>query len=108
MIQLTERAISKVRQFASQAPESTGKGFRVYIQSGGCSGYSYRFKMDDPREGDMVIEAGTDVRVFVDPKSLMMLDGCTVDFVENFSGSGFKVQNPHAKGTCGCGESFTC
>jgi len=107
MIQLTETAVSKVRQFAQGDAGAAGKGFRVYIQAGGCSGYSYKFKMDDPREGDTVIEAG-EVKVFVDPKSLMLLDGCTVDFVENFAGSGFKIQNPHAKGTCGCGESFTC
>src|SRR5262245_24369558 len=107
MIQITDRAINKVRQFAEKAPDAAGKGFRVYIQAGGCSGYSYKFKMDEPREGDTVIEAG-DIRVFVDPKSLMMLDGCTVDFVESFSGSGFKIENPNARGTCGCGESFTC
>jgi iron-sulfur cluster assembly accessory protein len=107
MIQLTDRAIHKVMQFAAQSPGDAARGFRVYIQAGGCSGYSYKFKMDDAREGDTVIEAG-EIRVFVDPKSLMLLDGCTVDYVESLAGSAFKIDNPNAKGSCGCGESFTC
>ena len=108
MIQLTDNAVSKLQQFAQLEPGAPGKGFRVYVQAGGCSGYSYKFKMDDAREGDTVIDAGENAKVLVDPKSLMLLDGCTVDFVDSFSGSGFKIQNPQAKGTCGCGESFTC
>lgn len=105
-VQLTEKAAEKVRAFASGSQEATGKFFRVYVQGGGCSGFQYGFTFDEKREDDSVIPAG-ELTVLIDPMSLPYLNGSTVDFVEDFRGSGFVVQNPNASGSCGCGHSFS-
>ena len=105
-ISLTEKAIQKVQTFANGNKEATGKHLRVYVQGGGCSGFEYGFTFDDLREDDVIIEQGP-VKVLLDPISQPYLQGCTVDYLEDFRGSGFSVQNPNAKGSCGCGHSFS-
>ena len=105
-VQLTEKAIQKVHSFASSNKEAEGKHLRIYVQGGGCSGFQYGFTFDEKREDDQVFSAG-DVFVLLDPVSLPYLQGCTVDYVEDFRGSGFSVQNPNATGSCGCGHSFS-
>jgi iron-sulfur cluster assembly protein len=81
---------------------------RVGIRGGGCTGFSYLFEWSDaePRPEDRVLafEEGT-VRVFVDPKSALYLEGSTLDYQSTLMGRGFKFVNPNVKGTCGCGES---
>lgn len=106
LLTLTEKAIQKVHSFAASNKEAEGKSLRVYVQGGGCSGFEYGFTFDERREDDNVIQAG-DVQVFLDPISLPYLQNATVDFVEDFRGSGFVVQNPNATGSCGCGHSFS-
>ena len=106
LISLTEKAVQKVHSFATNSQEASGKHLRVYVQGGGCSGFEYGFTFDEKREDDQVIPAG-DLQVLLDPISLPYLKGCTVDFVEDFRGSGFVVQNPNASGSCGCGHSFS-
>ncbi len=106
VVNLTEKAIQKVKTFASASQDAQGKCLRVYVQGGGCSGFEYGFTFDEKRDDDEVIVAG-DVQVLLDPISLPYLKGCTVDFVEDFRGSGFSVQNPNASGSCGCGHSFS-
>ena len=106
LLQLTEKAIQKVQAFATGNKEAEGKGLRVYVQGGGCSGFQYGFTFDEFREDDQVAEVGG-VKVFLDPMSLPYLKGATVDYVEDFRGSGFVVQNPNASGSCGCGHSFS-
>ncbi|MBI1909650.1 MAG: iron-sulfur cluster insertion protein ErpA [Deltaproteobacteria bacterium] len=106
VLQLTQKAIEKVKYFASQDPEAGKKGFRVYVQGGGCSGFQYGFNFDERRDGDTVVTA-SDIEVLVDPTSLPYLKGSTVDFMDDFRGSGFNVTNPNAKASCGCGTSFT-
>lgn len=103
---VTERAIAKVKAFAIGNKEAEGKYFRVYVQGGGCSGFQYGFTFDDKREDDLIMDAG-DLKVVVDPISLPYLQGVTVDYKEDFSGSGFAVTNPNASGSCGCGHSFS-
>lgn len=103
---LTARAIEKVKSFAEVKKETIGKHLRIYVQGGGCSGFEYGFNFDEQREDDQVIEAGG-IKVLLDPISLPYLQGSTVDWVEDFRGSGFAVQNPNATGSCGCGHSFT-
>ena len=110
-VTLTPKAIEKAKTFAQGNQEAEGKGnlpkhFRIYVQGGGCSGFSYGFNFDETREGDAVIEAG-DIKVLIDPGSAQYLNNCVVDYVESFQGAGFSVQNPNAKGSCGCGSSFT-
>ncbi len=102
---LTAKAIEKVHAFAAGNKEAEGKHLRIYVQGGGCSGFQYGFTFDDHREDDFILEQA-DLKVLLDPMSLPYLRGATVDFVEDLRGSGFVVQNPNAKGSCGCGHSF--
>jgi iron-sulfur cluster assembly accessory protein len=79
---------------------------RVFVKSGGCSGYSYGMAIDDRTlEGDYVFE-DRGVRVVVDPKSWPLLRGSEIDYIENLMGGGFSVNNPNATSACGCGSSF--
>ena len=79
---------------------------RLAVDGGGCAGFSYRFSLGEPEEGDAV--ASTDgVSLVVDPVSLELLDGSEVDYVEELGGASFKVTNPNAASGCGCGSSFS-
>jgi iron-sulfur cluster assembly accessory protein len=79
---------------------------RLAVDGGGCAGFSYRFSLGDPEEGDAV--AVTDgVTLVVDPVSLDLVEGSQVDYVEELGGSSFKVTNPNASSGCGCGSSFS-
>ena len=104
-LNVTEKAIEKVKNFAAQDQNSEGKGLRIFVQGGGCSGFQYGFAFDEMKDGDTTIETG-DIKVIIDPYSAPYLANSTVDYVEDFRGSGFVVQNPNAKSTCGCGSSF--
>ncbi|QQR81574.1 MAG: iron-sulfur cluster insertion protein ErpA [Deltaproteobacteria bacterium] len=105
-LQLTENAIKKVVAFSTGNKEAEGKHLRIYVQGGGCSGFEYGFTFDDLRDDDQVLEFGN-IKVLLDPISQPYLQGSTVDFVEDFRGSGFSVKNPNASGSCGCGHSFS-
>jgi iron-sulfur cluster assembly accessory protein len=110
LIIFTPAAVRKVIGFSQSSPEAEGKLLRLYVQGGGCSGFEYGFKFDERKEGDYVIPQGhgeESIEVLVDPFSLPFLQSCTVDYYEDFAGSGFKVNNPNASGTCGCGHSFS-
>ncbi len=105
MIEVTPKAVGKIRE-AFEKHGVTG-GLRLGVLGGGCSGLSYQFKFDQrPRPTDKVFQFD-DVQVFVDPKSMVFLDGMTLDYKESLIHSGFEFQNPHAKKSCGCGTSFT-
>ena len=107
LLSLTEKAVEKVKQFASQMPDSAGKPLRIFVQGGGCSGFQYGFTFDDKKENDNEFDSGG-VNVIVDPQSAMYLKGSTVDYLEDFRGAGFSVTNPNATGGgCGCGKSFS-
>ena len=105
LLSLTASAIEKVKYFARTMPDSEGKPLRVFIQGGGCSGFQYGFTFDEKKEGDSVIEQDG-ITVLVDPQSATYLKGSTVNYVEDFRGAGFSVENPNATGGCGCGKSF--
>lgn len=107
MIQVTEKAVEKIRQaFLKEGVLGSG-GLRLGVQGGGCSGLSYLFKFDPrQRPNDQVLDFG-DVKIFVDPKSMVYLDGMTLDWQDSLMHSGFVFDNPHAKKSCGCGTSFT-
>ena len=106
-IQVTDRAVAEIKKASSSRPV-TPKGLRVGIRGGGCTGFSYLFEWSDadPRPEDKVLsyEDGR-VRVFVDPKSFLYLDGSTLEYATSMMGRGFKFVNPNVKGSCGCGES---
>ena len=106
-VEVTERAINEIKK-ASSARATRPKGLRVGIRGGGCTGFSYLFEWSDsePRPEDKVLsfEDGQ-VRVFVDPKSYIYLDGSTLEYQTTLVNRGFKFINPNVKGSCGCGES---
>ena len=108
-IVFTNVALEKIKLFTETHDEARGKYLRLYVQGGGCSGFEYGFTFDDPKDGDERIAQGEggEVEVLVDHFSLPYLEGSIVDYFEDFSGSGFKVRNPNATGTCGCGHSFS-
>ena len=104
-ITLTPAAADAVRDLMAKR-ELEGYGLRVYIQGGGCSGYQYGMALDDNfRDEDMVTDCHG-VKVVVDEVSMNYMRGATVDFVDDLMGSGFKVENPNAVSSCGCGSSF--
>ena len=106
-VEVSPRAVAEIKK-ASVGRAAPPKGLRVGIRGGGCTGFSYLFEWSDaePRPEDKVLafEDGA-VRVFVDPKSYLFLDGSTLDFATTLMARGFKWVNPNVKGTCGCGES---
>lgn len=108
MIEITESASRVInRQLAKQT--KPGGGLRIAVKAGGCSGFSYTFAWDDSaKDTDQVFEGSEGAKVFVDPRSLKLLDGTVLDFDEdNLMATSFTLKNPHAKSTCGCGESFS-
>ncbi|MGE5813031.1 MAG: HesB/IscA family protein [Acidobacteriota bacterium] len=85
-----------------------GGGLRIGVKAGGCSGFSYVFGWEAaPKGTDQVFEAPNGAKVFVDPRSLRVLDGTTLDYDTSLLSKGFIFQNPNAKSTCGCGTSFS-
>lgn len=87
--------------------DTTNSKFRVYVTGGGCSGFQYGFKFDNDEAFDDDVIKFNDFSVLIDSMSYPYLYGSTLDFVEDLSGAKFVIQNPNAKTTCGCGESFT-
>ena len=105
-LNLTETAVSRIKA-VMKANNDLGSKFRVYVTGGGCSGFQYGFKFDpDVAFDDDVIEFEK-FSVLLDSMSYPYLFGSTLDFIEDLSGSKFVINNPNAKTTCGCGESFT-
>jgi iron-sulfur cluster assembly accessory protein len=103
---LTERAAGKVRALMAEEPAGEAEVLRVAIRGGGCGGFEYALGFDrGAADGDNEAEFHG-VRVVVDAASAEYLRGATVDFVESLQESGFKIDNPNAAGSCGCGHSF--
>jgi iron-sulfur cluster assembly protein len=105
MVTVTPKAIGKIREAFQR--EGVNGGLRLGVLGGGCSGLSYQFKFDvKPRPTDQILNFD-DVKVFIDPKSLVFLDGMTLDWKDSLIQSGFVFENPNAKKSCGCGTSFS-
>jgi iron-sulfur cluster assembly protein len=106
-IEVTARA-AKVMRGQLEKRGTPGGAIRFGIRGGGCTGYSYMFQFEDgePRKSDVVIDA-FGVRVFVDPKSMLLIKGTKIDFETGMRGHGFKFDNPNVDDSCGCGESIT-
>lgn len=106
MIKLTDRASAEIKGLLEkqETPEAM---LRVFVAGGGCSGLQYGMSLEeDVMEGDERI-AINGVNVIVDPRSAPYLDGAEIDYVDSLMGGGFKIDNPNAKSSCGCGSSFT-
>ena len=107
MIHITDNAAMQIRKML--AKRNLGEmGLRVGVKAGGCSGFEYIFAWEaSPRPVDTVFEGSDGARVFVDPKSLRLLDGTVLDYDTSLLSKGFVLNNPNAKSTCGCGISFS-
>jgi iron-sulfur cluster assembly accessory protein len=104
VITLTSSAAVEVKTILAQ-PENAGKMLRLYVEQGGCSGMQYSMTFDERRPDDLFAEMHG-VSVLVDPFSAKYLRGTVVDFSDALTGGGFKISNPNAKQSCGCGKSF--
>jgi len=104
MITLTSRAADRVRTMQTEA-NAPSKLLRVFVESGGCSGFQYGMSFDEPKADDATFES-EGLKILLDPASLAYLNGSRVDFDDGLQGKGFEIQNPNAQSTCGCGKSF--
>jgi len=103
-ITVSERAARRIGEILKSEP--AGTMLRVSVEGGGCSGFQYKFDMETAQaEGDLVI-AREGATVLIDPVSLQYMAGSEIDFVEDLIGAAFKVKNPNATASCGCGTSF--
>ncbi|MBC2608132.1 iron-sulfur cluster insertion protein ErpA [Pelagicoccus albus] len=104
MITLTPRAAAKIEELQKEAGE--GKLLRVFVESGGCSGFQYGMSFDEAKADDQTLES-EGVSLLIDEASLAYMSGSTIDFDDGLQGKGFDIQNPNAESTCGCGKSFS-
>jgi len=106
LISITEKALEQIKTIAvSDNPDGT-KGLRLAVTGGGCSGLSYKMEFSNKKDRDNVLTFGQ-LQVLIDPKSSIYLKGIVLDFKDGLTGKGFVFDNPNAKNTCGCGESFS-
>jgi len=104
VISVTENAAAEIKSMQS-SPDNLGRTLRVYVEQGGCSGMQYSMVFDEKRPDDLAVEMHG-VSVLVDPFSAKYLRGTVVDFSDALTGGGFKLNNPNARQSCGCGKSF--
>ena len=105
MIDVTQNAARQLRTLLDEQKQNAGKGLRVQITKGGCSGLHYEMTLDERKAGDAVVERDG-VQFFIDNESATYLQGATLDFRNGLTGTGFHIVNPNASRTCGCGTSF--
>jgi iron-sulfur cluster insertion protein len=104
-VRVSERAVRRISEILAREGQPDLK-LRISVSGGGCSGFQYGFALDDQNEdGDIAIERDG-AKVVIDGMSLMYIIGCEVDYVEDLTGSYFRVSNPNATSSCGCGNSF--
>ena len=102
---LTDRAAARVAKILKA--EQPGSALRIGVSGGGCSGFQYTFDIVADRADDDLALTGEGATVLIDPVSLEFMKGCRIDFVDDLIGQSFKIENPKAAETCGCGESFS-
>jgi iron-sulfur cluster assembly accessory protein len=104
-ITVTERAARRIGEILRHEPNGTM--LRLSVEGGGCSGFQYKFDTDGAQEADDIVVRRADALLLIDPVSLGYLAGSEIDFVDDLIGASFRVNNPKAKASCGCGTSFT-
>lgn len=104
MIQMTDQAAARIEKLVAEKGQP-GAGLRVKVVGGGCSGLTYKMDLDEVRQGDKVFEHGG-AKLVVDRKSFLYLNGTILDYQDGLMSSGFNLQNPNVKRSCGCGSSF--
>jgi len=102
---MIEISVAAARHLRELAAEKGSAGLRLGVEKGGCAGLQYSMSLGEAREGDHVVERDGAV-VSIDPESASYLEGCTVDYVDDLTGTGFRIINPKAARSCGCGTSF--
>ncbi len=105
-LKVSDTAATKIRELMDEEGLGEGQGLRVRVVGGGCHGFSYSLSFDAPSPQDHVMALGG-VDFLVDKFSAPYLAGAEIDYVDSLQGTGFKITNPHAKSTCGCGSSFS-
>jgi iron-sulfur cluster assembly protein len=105
MMTLTARAAEELAKLLASRAGSARAGLRLAVRRGGCAGWQYEMKLADPQPGDVVVEAGG-ARLIVAADSIERLRGCWIDHSDDLTDAGFKVHNPNAARSCGCGTSF--
>ena len=100
---VTDRAFARLAEIGAG---DQGQALRIAVEGGGCSGFQYDIKLDEPAQDDVVLE-GQGEKVVVDSVSLPFLTGATIDFTEELIGARFTIENPNASSSCGCGTSFS-
>jgi iron-sulfur cluster assembly protein len=106
IVQVTEKALEQIKLIQEKEQPSQEAGLRLAVVGGGCSGLSYKIEFSPLKEKDNVQQFG-DIKVIIDPKSSIYLKGIVLDYKDGLNGKGFVFENPNAKNTCGCGESFS-
>lgn len=104
MITITEAAANHIRNFITK--RGKGEGIRLGVKTSGCSGMAYAMEFVDVMQPDDLVFEDKGVKIFIDPKSHIYLDGTQVDYTKEGLQEGFKFENPNVKESCGCGESF--
>jgi iron-sulfur cluster assembly protein len=105
VVSLTDAAVVKLQELTKEETNPS-IGLRVYVYSGGCSGFRYGMMLEDaPTPDDRILEA-SGIKVYVDGQSVDLLKGSQIDYVDTLMGAGFTVNNPNAVAACGCGSSF--
>ncbi|WP_404422795.1 iron-sulfur cluster insertion protein ErpA [Nibricoccus sp. IMCC34717] len=105
MLTLSPKAARQVQTMQQELTEPA-KRLRVFVESGGCSGFQYGMSFDELKDGDeKIVSEG--VEILIDPASLAYLSGSVIDFDDGLQGKGFEIRNPNAQSTCGCGKSFS-
>jgi iron-sulfur cluster assembly accessory protein len=104
-ISVTQAAARRIKEILAGDPQK--KALRVAVNGGGCSGFQYDFSLEDVRADDDLAIERDGATVLIDPVSIAYMDGSEIDFVDDLIGQSFKVRNPLAKASCGCGTSFT-
>lgn len=104
-VSVTERAAQKIASILKGEP--TGALLRVSVEGGGCSGFQYKFDVERERADDDIVIVRNDATILIDPVSLGFMAGSEIDYVDDLIGASFKINNPQAKSSCGCGTSFS-
>ncbi len=105
MITLSPRAAQQVRAMHSELNDP-GKKLRVFVETGGCSGFQYGMSFDAPKPDDTQLQS-EGIEIVMDAASLAYMNGSSIDFDDGLHGKGFEIKNPNATSTCGCGKSFS-
>jgi|ETNmetMinimDraft_2_1059921.scaffolds.fasta_scaffold63025_2 iron-sulfur cluster assembly accessory protein len=102
-VTVTDKAATKIKEILEKEKK---EGLRVSVQPGGCSGFQYALELDEKSKDDDIVIEDKGIKLFIDKNSMAKLNGADIDYVDSLQGAGFKVNNPNAAKTCGCGSSF--